>query len=142
MNRTLLIARREYMAYARTVGFWLSLLAFPLFAVIGGAVPLLIRSSEPIRVVALIEEGPQAGGLAQAVRDALDTEAERHIQSALAQLVRNRTTFVIAHRLSTVEEADRIIVLDQGAIAESGTHSELIEQGGLYSQLHRLQFND
>jgi subfamily B ATP-binding cassette protein MsbA len=73
---------------------------------------------------------------------ALDTEAERHIQAALAQLVRNRTTFVIAHRLSTVEEADRIVVLDSGSIAESGTHAELLAQGGLYSQLHRLQFND
>jgi ATP-binding cassette, subfamily B, bacterial MsbA len=73
---------------------------------------------------------------------ALDTEAERHIQAALAQLVRNRTTFVIAHRLSTVEQADRIIVLDAGGIVESGTHSELLAQGGLYSQLHRLQFND
>jgi ABC-2 type transport system permease protein len=77
MNRTLLIARREYMAYARTVGFWLSLLAFPAFAVIGGAVPLLIRSSEPVRAVAIVEEGPQAAGLAQAVRDALANEAER-----------------------------------------------------------------
>ena len=73
---------------------------------------------------------------------ALDTEAERHIQAALAQLVRNRTTFVIAHRLSTVEEADRIIVLDSGSIAESGTHAQLLATGGLYSQLHRLQFND
>jgi subfamily B ATP-binding cassette protein MsbA len=73
---------------------------------------------------------------------ALDTEAERHIQAALAQLVRNRTTFVIAHRLSTVEEADRIIVLDSGSIAESGTHAQLLANGGLYSQLHRLQFND
>ena len=73
---------------------------------------------------------------------ALDTEAERHIQAALAQLVRNRTTFVIAHRLSTVEQADRIIVLDCGSIAESGTHAQLLAQGGLYSQLHRLQFND
>ncbi len=73
---------------------------------------------------------------------ALDTEAERHIQAALAQLVRNRTTFVIAHRLSTVEAADRIIVLDSGTIAESGTHSQLLAQGGLYAQLHRLQFND
>jgi ATP-binding cassette, subfamily B, bacterial MsbA len=73
---------------------------------------------------------------------ALDTEAERHIQAALAQLVRNRTTFVIAHRLSTVEEADRIVVLDAGVIVECGTHAQLLANGGLYSQLHRLQFND
>jgi len=73
---------------------------------------------------------------------ALDTEAERHIQAALAQLVRNRTTFVIAHRLSTVEEADRIIVLDSGLIVESGTHAQLLADGGLYAQLRHLQFND
>jgi subfamily B ATP-binding cassette protein MsbA len=73
---------------------------------------------------------------------ALDTEAERHIQAALAQLVRNRTTFIIAHRLSTVEQADRIIVLDAGVIVESGTHAQLLAHGGLYSQLHHLQFAD
>jgi ATP-binding cassette, subfamily B, bacterial MsbA len=73
---------------------------------------------------------------------ALDTEAERHIQAALAQLVRDRTTFVIAHRLSTVEQADRIIVLDAGSIVESGTHAQLLAHGGLYAQLHRLQFSD
>jgi subfamily B ATP-binding cassette protein MsbA len=73
---------------------------------------------------------------------ALDTESERHIQAALAQLLRNRTTLVIAHRLSTVEQADRIIVLDAGRIAEQGTHAALIERGGLYAQLHRLQFSD
>ncbi len=73
---------------------------------------------------------------------ALDTESERHIQAALAQLVRNRTTLVIAHRLSTVEQADRIIVLDAGAIVEQGTHAELIARGGLYAQLHQLQFSD
>ena len=71
---------------------------------------------------------------------ALDTEAERHIQAALAQLVRNRTTFIIAHRLSTVEQADRIIVLDAGLMVESGTHAELLSQNGIYSQLHRMQF--
>jgi ATP-binding cassette, subfamily B, bacterial MsbA len=73
---------------------------------------------------------------------ALDTEAERHIQAALAQLVRNRTTLVIAHRLSTVEQADRIIVLDAGSVAECGTHAQLLAHGGLYAQLHRLQFSD
>ncbi|HKT71954.1 MAG TPA: lipid A export permease/ATP-binding protein MsbA [Steroidobacteraceae bacterium] len=73
---------------------------------------------------------------------ALDTEAERLIQAALADLVRNRTTFVIAHRLSTVESANRILVLDAGAIVEVGTHAELLVRAGLYAQLHRLQFND
>jgi len=73
---------------------------------------------------------------------ALDTEAERHIQAALRELVRNRTTFVIAHRLSTVESAHRIVVLDGGRIVELGTHAELLAHGGIYSQLHRLQFSD
>jgi subfamily B ATP-binding cassette protein MsbA len=71
---------------------------------------------------------------------ALDTEAERYIQAELAKLVQNRTTFIIAHRLSTVEQADRIIVLDSGRIIETGTHAELLRQEGIYSQLHRLQF--
>ena len=73
---------------------------------------------------------------------ALDTEAERHIQAALAQLVRNRTTFVIAHRLSTVEQADRIVVLDAGVVVECGTHAELLARDGRYAQLYRLQFAD
>ena len=72
---------------------------------------------------------------------ALDTAAERHIQAALDQLVRNRTTFVIAHRLSTVERADRILVMRDGAIVEYGDHSELIARRGVYAELHRLQFS-
>jgi ATP-binding cassette, subfamily B, bacterial MsbA len=73
---------------------------------------------------------------------ALDTASERQIQAALDKLVRNRTTLVIAHRLSTVEQADRIIVMDEGAIVESGTHAELIARGGTYAKLYRMQFSD
>jgi len=73
---------------------------------------------------------------------ALDTESERHIQAALGELLRDRTTFVIAHRLTTVEQADRILVLNAGTIAESGTHAHLLAHAGLYAQLHRLQFSD
>lgn len=77
MKRTLLIARREFLAYARTVGFWLSLLSLPLFGLIGGGIPLLVRSSEPVREVVLVEEGPQAVGLAKAVQDVMAANAER-----------------------------------------------------------------
>jgi subfamily B ATP-binding cassette protein MsbA len=73
---------------------------------------------------------------------ALDTESERYIQNALEKLMQNRTTLVIAHRLSTVEKADRIVVLADGEIVESGSHKELINQDGEYALLHRLQFND
>ena len=73
---------------------------------------------------------------------ALDSESERHIQAALETLMAHRTTLVIAHRLSTVERADRIVVLDRGRIVEMGKHSELIAQGGQYAALHRLQFRD
>jgi subfamily B ATP-binding cassette protein MsbA len=72
----------------------------------------------------------------------LDTQSERHIQDALSSLMKDRTTLVIAHRLSTVEGADRIIVLDKGSIVESGTHRELIEHDGLYANLYRMQFSD
>ena len=82
MNRTLLIARREYAAYARTVGFWLSLLAFPLFAVLGGAIPILMRTSEPVRAVVLIEEGPAAQGMAASVQEALRLGAQRRAERA------------------------------------------------------------
>ncbi|MBW7930682.1 MAG: lipid A export permease/ATP-binding protein MsbA [Gammaproteobacteria bacterium] len=73
---------------------------------------------------------------------ALDTESERHIQAAFDELMVNRTTFVIAHRLSTVENADRIIVMAEGRIVESGTHAELLAAGGDYATLHRMQFRD
>jgi ATP-binding cassette subfamily B protein/subfamily B ATP-binding cassette protein MsbA len=69
----------------------------------------------------------------------LDSESERLIQQSLAQLLRDRTSFVIAHRLSTIRHADRILVLDEGAIAEIGSHSELMAGSGLYRDMVELQ---
>ncbi len=71
---------------------------------------------------------------------ALDTESERVVQAALESLMHGRTTIVIAHRLSTIEKADRIVVLAQGRVAEVGSHRDLLDRGGMYAGLHRLQF--
>jgi len=71
---------------------------------------------------------------------ALDTESERLVQQALERLMRDRTVLVIAHRLSTVQHADRIVVLEQGRVVASGTHRELLDQEGLYRRLYDLQF--
>jgi len=71
---------------------------------------------------------------------ALDSESERQVQAGLEALMRGRTTIVIAHRLSTIESADRIVVLDQGAIVEIGNHGDLLARQGVYARLHRIQF--
>ena len=71
---------------------------------------------------------------------ALDSESERHIQEALETLIKGRTTLVIAHRLSTIERADRIVVLDDGRVAEEGRHADLLASGGIYARLYRLQY--
>ena len=71
---------------------------------------------------------------------ALDTESERHVQAALDVLMRGRTTIVIAHRLSTVEKADRIVVLEKGSIAEIGNHHELLQRAGIYAKFYSIQF--
>jgi ATP-binding cassette, subfamily B, bacterial len=73
---------------------------------------------------------------------ALDTETERAIQRSLADLSEGRTTLVIAHRLATIRNADRIIVVDRNGIAEQGAHAELLAQDGLYRRLHNAQFSE
>ncbi len=71
----------------------------------------------------------------------VDTETEVQIREALENLIRGRTTFIIAHRLSTLQRADRILVLSRGAIVEEGDHHQLLERGGLYAVLYEAQFH-
>jgi ATP-binding cassette subfamily B protein len=73
---------------------------------------------------------------------ALDAESERAVQRAVDELARGRTTLIVAHRLATVKKAHRIVVFDQGRIVASGTHDDLVAEGGLYARLARLQFTE
>ena len=70
----------------------------------------------------------------------IDSETEARLQQAIERVLENRTAIVIAHRLSTIRKADRILVFHKGRIVEQGTHRELLEHGGVYARLHRLQF--
>jgi subfamily B ATP-binding cassette protein MsbA len=87
---------------------------------------------------ALLKDAPVL--LLDEATSALDSESERFIQISLERLMRGRTTFVVAHRLSTIEGADRIVVLDAGRIIEVGRHADLLANGGLYASLYRIQF--
>jgi ABC-type multidrug transport system fused ATPase/permease subunit len=70
----------------------------------------------------------------------VDTETERFIQDALRVLLQDRTAIIVAHRLSTIQFVDRILVIHKGRIREEGTHDELLARQGLYSRLHQLQY--
>ena len=72
----------------------------------------------------------------------MDSDSERQIQNALEELIKDRTSFVIAHRLSTIEKADRILVVEEGAIVEQGSHNELLAKGGRYASLYNNEFED
>jgi ATP-binding cassette subfamily B protein len=87
---------------------------------------------------ALLRDAPVL--LLDEATSALDAESERAVQIALDKLMENRTTIVIAHRLATVQRADRIVVIDQGRVAATGTHADLVKAGGLYARLASLQF--
>lgn len=86
----------------------------------------------------LLEDAPIL--LLDEATSSLDTQSERYIQEGLTQIVKGRTTLIIAHRLATIEQADRILVLDEGSIVESGTHQELLELDQFYADLYRHQF--
>ena len=73
---------------------------------------------------------------------ALDNESERQVQASLETLMKGRTTLVIAHRLSTVQNADKIVVMDRGRVVEQGSHVELLALGGAYAGLYQMQFRD
>ncbi len=141
MNRVLLIAQREFMAYAKTVGFWLSLLAFPVFGLLGGALPLLMRGADPVRAVVLIEEGPAATGLAAAVRDALNSDAERRaertreaVEKAEASsgappgAARSALASISAPRMRIVEAPADLATAEAGAAQEAVVRRYLTDE--------------
>jgi subfamily B ATP-binding cassette protein MsbA len=87
---------------------------------------------------ALLKDAPIL--LLDEATSSLDSESERYIQASLQRLMKGRTTFVVAHRLSTIERADRIVVLERGRLMEIGSHRDLLDKGGLYARLHGIQF--
>jgi subfamily B ATP-binding cassette protein MsbA len=132
----------ERTARAAHLGDLLAQLPQGLDTVVGDR-GLLLSGGQRQRIAiarALLKDAPIL--ILDEATSALDTESERHIQAGLEELMANRTTLVIAHRLSTVENADWIIVMAAGRIVESGTHRQLLAANGPYATLHRMQFRD
>jgi ATP-binding cassette subfamily B protein len=106
-----------------------------------GATNLSMGQKQLIAFARVLVANPRILILDEAT-SSVDPYTELLIQRALWDLIENRTAFIIAHRLSTVRKADRIIVVEQGEIVEEGSHRKLIERNGLYSQLYQMQFKD
>jgi ABC-type multidrug transport system fused ATPase/permease subunit len=106
-----------------------------------GAVNLSMGQKQLIAFARVLVADPRILILDEAT-SSVDPYTELVIQRALGDLIENRTAFIIAHRLSTVREADRIIVIEGGEIVEEGSHRALMEREGLYSQLYQMQFKD
>ena len=83
-----------------------------------------------------------AGVILDEATSSLDSESERLVEDAMIHLLEGRSTLIIAHRLSTVQRADRVVVLERGRVEQEGTHAELLVRGGRYAELYRGQFRD
>ncbi len=104
-------------------------------------IKLSVGQRQRISIARVLLKDPEILVLDEAT-SSLDTESERLVEQAFEQLMEDRTTLIIAHRLSTVQRADRVLVVERGKIVEAGTHSELLELGGLYARLYMHQFRD
>ena len=135
-------SEEELMAAAKNANAFNFIKAFPdgFDTLVGDrGIQLSGGQKQRIAIARAVLKNPKILILDEAT-SALDSESEQLVQEALDRLMKGRTTFVIAHRLSTIKKADKIIVLDQGKLVESGTHDELVATGGVYANLSSIQF--
>lgn len=138
------VSEEEIIAAAKAAHAYEFIMQFPDgFNTLVGENGVLLSGGQRQRIAiarAIVKNAPIV--ILDEATSALDTESERYIQAALDDLMQHRTTLVIAHRLSTVEHANKIIVIDHGRILEQGSHTELLALNGAYAKLYNMQFND